>query len=83
MSGFTRPSIVGPCELYGAKELFCQQIAPAANACGDAACSRMLPALTKCSRKLSWTVRSRRGSSEPLKRSIATSKLAAAGPGFV
>ncbi len=46
MSGFMRPSIVGPCELYGSSERDCQHSAPTANAAGDDAGVAMLPAAT-------------------------------------
>ena len=34
-SGLNRPSIVGPCELYGSSAPFCQQSAPTARVAGD------------------------------------------------
>jgi hypothetical protein len=43
MSGFIRPSIVGPCELYDSSDWFSQQMAPAAMTFGDDAGSTMLP----------------------------------------
>ena len=46
MSGLTRPSIVGPCELYGSSASDCQQTAPTASAEGDVAGIEMLPAGT-------------------------------------
>ena len=46
MSGLTRPSIVGPCELYGSSCLDCQHKAPTAKAAGDDAGAAMLPAAT-------------------------------------
>jgi hypothetical protein len=46
MSGLIRPSIVGPCELYGSKALVEKQIAPAATVLGEDAGSVRLPAVT-------------------------------------
>ena len=46
MSGFVRPSIVGPWLLYGSNESFCQQMAPTAMTLGDVAGSMTLPAAT-------------------------------------
>ena len=43
MSGFMRPSMVGPCELYGSSCLDCQQSAPTASAAGEDAGAAMLP----------------------------------------
>src|SRR6266508_6576261 len=61
MSGFTRPSIVGPSELYSSSAEFCQQIAPTAIALGDDAGSTMLPDATRYCRVPLFTKRSKRG----------------------
>src|SRR4029078_5866441 len=61
MSGLTRPSTVGPCELYGSSERDCQQSAPTANDAGDDAGEPMLPAGTKYSRGGLQLTRSERG----------------------
>src|ERR1044072_6360168 len=49
MSGFVRPSSVGPRELKASSALPAEQTAPTVNALGDAAGSAMLPAATACS----------------------------------
>ena len=43
-SGFTRPSIVGPTELYGSRTSSTQETAPTASALGEVAGSATLPA---------------------------------------
>ena len=73
MSGFVRPSIVGPCELYGLSELFCQQMAPAANVLGEDAGSVRLPAATGCEiDPTPITYRSNRGAAVAFQLKIVT-----------
>jgi hypothetical protein len=45
-SGFTRPSIVGPLELYVSSPSFCQQTAPTVNAADAEPGSVTLPSAT-------------------------------------
>ena len=52
MSGFTRPSMVGPCELYGSSARDCQHSAPTARVAGEEAGAAMLPAATP---PIRWT----------------------------
>ena len=52
-SGFRRPSIVGPRELYASTAPFCQQVAPTASAAGDVAGSVTLDPAVENWRELS------------------------------
>ena len=83
MSGFVRPSIVGPCDENGSRPALNQQAAPTASACGDDAGSSRLPDSTLYWSGPAVVKRSKRGAAVALSRRIATEKPFSALLGFV